>query len=69
MKFMLDSNVVIALALAADIGLRQRMSEHDEGDFVMSAVSYAEVVHGSAAGKPPPALNSRRVICPLPSVS
>ncbi len=54
MKFMLDSNVVIALALAADIGLRQRMSEHDEGDFVMSAVSYAEVVHGSAAGKPPP---------------
>jgi tRNA(fMet)-specific endonuclease VapC len=54
MRFMLDSNVVIALALATDTGLRQRASEHDEGDFVMSAVSYAEVVHGSVAGKPPP---------------
>jgi tRNA(fMet)-specific endonuclease VapC len=51
---MLDSNVVISLALATDIGLRQRVSEHDEGDFVMSAVAYAEVVHGSVAGKPPP---------------
>jgi tRNA(fMet)-specific endonuclease VapC len=54
MRFMLDSNVVISLALATDIGLRQRVSEHDEGDFVMSAVAYAEVVHGSVAGKPPP---------------
>lgn len=53
MKFMLDSNVVIAVALAAGDSVRRRMAEHDEGDFVISAVAYAEVVHGSVRGKPP----------------
>jgi tRNA(fMet)-specific endonuclease VapC len=53
MKFMLDSNVIIAVALAAGDSVRRRMAEHDEGDLVISAVAYAEVVHGSARGKPP----------------
>ncbi len=53
MKFMLDSNVVIAVSLAAGEAIRQRMAEHDDGDFVMSSISYAEVVHGSERGKPP----------------
>lgn len=53
MKFMLDSNVVIAVALAAGESIRRRMAEHDEGDFVISAVAYSEVIHGSVRGKPP----------------
>ncbi|MEI6643612.1 MAG: type II toxin-antitoxin system VapC family toxin [Novosphingobium sp.] len=54
MKFMLDSNIVIAVALAAGEPVRQRMAEHEEGDFVVSSISFAEIVHGSMKGKPPP---------------
>lgn len=54
MKFMLDSNIVVAVSLAGGEGLRRRMRDYDEGDFVMSAISYAEVIHGSEKGKPPP---------------
>jgi tRNA(fMet)-specific endonuclease VapC len=54
MKYMLDSNVVVAVSLAGGEALRQRMSEHDEGDFAISAIAYAEVMHGSERGKPPP---------------
>lgn len=53
MKFMLDSNVVIAVALAAGEPVRQRMAEYEEGDFVISSVALAEVMHGSVQGKPP----------------
>jgi len=53
MKFMLDSNVIIAVALATNEALRKRMSMHDEGDFAISAISYAEVIHGSVNEKPP----------------
>ncbi len=63
---MFDSNVVIALALATDNGLRQRVSEYDEGDFVMSAVSYAEVIHGSVAGKPPPLARLADLVAEVP---
>ena len=50
---MLDSNVVIAVALAAGEPVRQRMAEHEEGDFVISSVAFAEVMHGSVQGKSP----------------
>lgn len=53
MRFMLDSNVVIAVALAADEGVRERMSHFNEDDFAISSIAYAEVVHGSIRGKPP----------------
>ncbi len=53
MKFMLDSNVVIAVALATGETVRRRMAEYQEGDFAISSVAYAEVVHGSVRGKPP----------------
>ena len=53
MKFLLDSNILIRVALAAGTRVRQRMAEHDEDDFVTSAVAYSEVVHGSVRGKPP----------------
>ena len=53
MRFMLDSNVVIAVALAAGENIRRRMAEHDQNDFAISSITYAEVLHGSVRGKPP----------------
>ena len=53
MKYMLDSNIVIAVSLANGSAIRQRMAEHDDGDFIMSSIGYAEVAHGSVRGKPP----------------
>ena len=53
MRFMLDSNVVIAVALATGEAVRRRMAEYQEGDFAISSVAYAEVAHGSVRGKPP----------------
>lgn len=66
MKFMLDSNVVVAVSLAGGQAIRQRMSEHDDGDFVISAVSYAEVIHGSERGKPPPLIELETFVEEVP---
>lgn len=55
MKFLLDSNVIINAIMARGPRLRERMAACDEGDLVTSAIAYAEVAHGSAHGKPPPA--------------
>lgn len=55
MRFLLDSNVVIAASLATGGPvLRARLAECDEGDLVTSAIVYAEVIFGSMRGKPPP---------------
>lgn len=54
MRFLLDSNILIALAFAADEEVRRRAAECDEGDLVTSAVAYGEVMHGCVRGKPPP---------------
>ncbi len=59
MKFMLDSNIVIAVALAAGAELRLRMAEADAGDFCISMISYAEVLFGAYQGKPPSARLAR----------
>lgn len=54
MKFLLDSNIVIAATLGVNDILRGRMAACDEDDLVTSAIVYAEVVFGSMRGKPPP---------------
>ena len=54
MRYLLDSNILIALALAGNEGVRVRAAECDVGDLVTSAIVYAEVIHGSIGGKPPP---------------
>ncbi len=69
MKFMLDSNVVIALALAIGDSIRLRMASHDEGDFVMSAITYAEVLHRSQRGKPPAIPELRTFVEEVPVVA
>lgn len=53
MKYLLDSNIVIALVMNANDGVVLRAAECDEGDMVTSAVVYAEVAHGTVRGKPP----------------
>ena len=68
MRFMLDSNVVIALSLATGEAIRRRMAIHDEGDFVMSAIAYAEVIHGSERGKPPAVAALRKFVEEVPVV-
>ena len=53
MKYLLDSNVIIALVMNDDPGVYRRASECEVGDMVTSAICYAEVAYGSANEKPP----------------
>ena len=53
MKYLLDSNIVIAAALGIGAALHERMAGCDEGDIGTSSVAYAEVIYGSTRGKPP----------------
>jgi tRNA(fMet)-specific endonuclease VapC len=53
MKYLLDSNVIIALVMNDDEGVVRRAAECDEGDMVTSAVAFAEVAYGSVNNKPP----------------
>lgn len=53
MKYLLDSNVIIALVMNANDEVVGRAAACDEGDMVTSAIAYAEVVYGAVRGKPP----------------
>ena len=54
MKYLLDTNIVIAAALGSSPTLRARLESCDEGDLVTSAIVLAEALLGSERGKPPP---------------
>lgn len=54
MRYLLDTNILIVVALAAEDAARRRLADLNEGDAVTSAVAYAEVLYGSRRGKPPP---------------
>ncbi len=53
MKYLLDSNTIIALVMNSDEGIVRRAAECDEDDMVTSAVAYAEVAYGSVRERPP----------------
>ena len=53
MKYLLDSNILIALGLDANDAVMAKAAACDAGDMVTSAVAFAEVIHGSERGKPP----------------
>ena len=53
MRFLLDSNIVIAALVGDDPTLRRHMGEVEEDDLGMSSIVYAEVALGSVRGKPP----------------
>ena len=54
MKYLLDSNILIALGLDANQAVVARAALCDADEMVTSAIAFAEVVHGSERGKPPP---------------
>ncbi len=53
MKYLLDSNILIGIAIAANDRLRSNVAACDAGDLATSAISFAEVAYGSMQGKPP----------------
>jgi tRNA(fMet)-specific endonuclease VapC len=53
MKYLLDSNILIGIAIAANNRLRANVAACDAGDLATSAISFAEVAYGSMLGKPP----------------
>jgi tRNA(fMet)-specific endonuclease VapC len=52
MKYLLDSNILIGIAVAQNDKLRVNVAECDAGDLATSAISFAEVAYGSMLGKP-----------------
>lgn len=54
MKYLLDSNIIIAAIAGSNAALHSRLAMCDEDDLVTSAIAFAEVAHGSKHGKPPP---------------
>lgn len=53
MKYLLDSNIVINMAVGTGAALRARVAECEEGDLAVSAIVLAEIAHGSLRDKPP----------------
>ena len=68
MRFLLDSNIVIAVALGENQILRRRMADHEANDFATSSVAYAEVVYGSVRGKAPPFVQLEALIEEIPAM-
>jgi tRNA(fMet)-specific endonuclease VapC len=53
MKYLMDANSVIHLIADAFPKLSARVAESDAGSIGVSSVAFAEVIWGSANGKPP----------------
>ncbi len=53
MKYLLDSNVIIALVMNLNDGVVRRAAICDEGDMVTSAIALAEIAYGSVRDRPP----------------
>jgi tRNA(fMet)-specific endonuclease VapC len=68
MKFLLDSNIVIAALFGANLKLRERMAAAEADDFVTSALVFAEVAHGSVRGKPPSFDRLERFMAVVPAL-
>jgi tRNA(fMet)-specific endonuclease VapC len=53
LKYLLDSNAIIALVMNDDEGVVRRAAACDDGEIVTSAIALAEVAHGSVRDRPP----------------
>lgn len=53
MKYLLDTNIIIALTDAGNRNVVFRAAECDEGDMVTSSIALAEVAFGTQSGAPP----------------
>ncbi|MBV8971720.1 MAG: type II toxin-antitoxin system VapC family toxin [Sphingomonadaceae bacterium] len=53
MKYLLDTNVIIALTMNNNAGVVARAGECEDGDLVTSSIAVAEVAYGAARSDPP----------------
>jgi tRNA(fMet)-specific endonuclease VapC len=53
-RYLIDANSVIYLAVNAFPNLSQRIAETEQGEIGLSAIVFAELVLGANQGKPPP---------------
>jgi tRNA(fMet)-specific endonuclease VapC len=67
-KYLLDSNIVIYLAMGMIEGVTRRAAECDEGDMVTSSIVLAEVAYGTKRGLPPAALQLRALVEEVPVI-
>jgi tRNA(fMet)-specific endonuclease VapC len=65
-RYLLDSNAIIALVMDLSDPLAERAAECDEGDIVTSAIAVAEIVYGSAQAKPPTLIQLRAFLEEVP---
>jgi len=66
LKYLLDSNVIIALVLNSNASVVTRAAACNVNDMVTSAVAFAEVVYGSMNSKPPPVEQLRAFVEEVP---
>lgn len=52
MKYLLDTNIIVALTINEDVDVIRRAAECDEGDMVTSSIALAEVALGTERGQP-----------------
>ena len=55
MKYLLDTNIIVALTINEDENVIRRASECDAGEMVTSSIALAEVALGTERGQPPTA--------------
>lgn len=53
MKYLLDTNIIVALTINEDENVIRRAAVCDAGDMVTSAIALAEVAFGTEQGQPP----------------
>ena len=52
-RYLIDSDCAIYAMVEADSPLIRRMTGCEPGEIAISAISFAEIAHGSYSGKPP----------------
>ncbi len=53
MKYLLDTNIIVALTVSEDENVILRAAQCDAGDMVTSSIALAEVAFGTEQGQPP----------------
>ena len=53
MKYLLDTNIIVALTINEDENVVRRAAACDAGDMVTSSIALAEVAYGTEQGQPP----------------
>ena len=52
MKYLLDTNIIVALTISEDESVIRRAAECDAGEMVTSSIALAEVAFGTEQGQP-----------------